>query len=162
MGKRKPVKRRPAVKRPSKPLTKAGNIAVAATLVFLVLAITISSLTSKSTPVAAPTSSNSSPTSTSPTYKTDVVTYTYAKGDVTPWPWKVSGMTVTCNSMDGDATAVVGGKTYGITGRDAIHSTIRGYAEIENIMIDPSDSKPSTETFDSRVTADCTAGMVGH
>jgi hypothetical protein len=107
------------------------------------------------------TPANSS--NTSPTYKTDIVTFTYTKEDFSPWPWTVASMTVTCTDMGGGATAVVNGRTYGITGREATHSTIRGYDDLGQIMLDPAhDEHPSTSAFDTRVEADCTQGMKGH
>jgi len=101
--------------------------------------------------------------SKAPDYKTDVVTFTYTKSDVKPWPWTVGSITVTCTDFRGGSTAVVNGKTYGITGSEATHDTIRGYAKLENIMLDPQhDANPSRTAFNTRVEADCTTGMKGH
>jgi len=130
MGRRTPVKS----KQPDKPLRKTGKITVIASLSFMDIAILISALKSKSAPVADPTTARPAPTATSPTYKTNIVSFTYHKGDVTRWPWKLPSMTVTCTDMAGGATATVAGNTYGITGREAIHSTIRGYATVEDIF----------------------------
>lgn len=46
--------------------------------------------------------------------------FTYASSDITPWPWRMELVTITCTDLGGSSTAVVNGKTYGLTGRDAI------------------------------------------
>jgi hypothetical protein len=65
--------------------------------------------------------------------------------------------------MGGGATAVVAGRTYGISGREATHDTIRGYARLDGIMLDAiHDANPSMVPFMRKVEADCTAGMKGY
>jgi hypothetical protein len=88
-------------------------------------------------------------------------TFTYQRTDVTPWPWTVSTMTVTCTDTAGGATARVNGATYGITGREATHARLRGYANIETLLLDRKNNSPSDLAFTRRVESDCSVAMAG-
>lgn len=81
--------------------------------------------------------------------------FTYSSPDVTPWPWRITQMTVTCTDLGGSSTAVVNGKTYGLTGRDAIHSRIRGYESYSSLLSNPDAGYDTTLAFDARVERDC-------
>ena len=67
-------------------------------------------------------------------------------------------MTLTCTSLDGDAITTINGKTYGIVGMPA-DSAVHGYADVTQIMIDPSGVNPPVSAFVMRAGSDCKAGV---
>lgn len=82
-------------------------------------------------------------------------TFTYSSADIIPWPWRMELVTITCTDLGGSSTGLINGKTYGLTGRDAIHWRIRGYEDYAPLLRSPDASTDQTLSFDARVERDC-------
>lgn len=84
------------------------------------------------------------------------VSFEYSKSDVTPWPWTVNAMVVVCpREPGGNTVAAAEGKRYIIVGPEVSSDGAGGFAKRAQIMIDPSNTNPSTQAFETRVKADC-------
>lgn len=99
----------------------------------VVLIIVLLNVASKSKPADSLPSKTTTPKATI----SAPVTFTYNKSDLKIWPFKVNSVTTTCTTSDGDAITTIDSVKYGLTGREGIHSTLRGYGDIEDILDGP-------------------------
>ena len=86
---------------------------------------------------------------------------TITGADVKPWPFKPSSITYHSTDMDGGATAVINGVTYGLTGREALHYHIRGYGEIESALNQPYKGS-LMDGLKAHVIGNCVYAMLKH